>query len=47
VGDVTLEEAAEQFYYGDLKNAESVLASKYVLLSENSLVEWFRTMILT
>lgn len=32
VGDVTLKEAADEFYGGDLRHAEGVLASKYVLL---------------
>jgi hypothetical protein len=30
VGDVTLKEAADEFYGGDLRHAEGVLASKYV-----------------
>jgi hypothetical protein len=38
VGDVTLKEAADEFYGGDLRHAEGVLASKYVfplLISTN------------
>lgn len=31
VTSVTLQEAADEFYEGDLRHAESVLASKYVL----------------
>jgi predicted MPP superfamily phosphohydrolase len=33
VEEITLEEAAEEFYHGDLRDAEAVLASKYVFHS--------------
>ena len=32
VGDVTLKEAADEFYGGDLRHVEGVLASKYVFV---------------